>query len=107
MNIGKKIRKLRYESGIQAQDLADYLFISKPTLYNYEKGVASISAESILTLSQMFNVPISYFFDEDISYSDDINVDCSPAYIRLQNMIRNYSEEEREKAIRLLTIALE
>lgn len=69
MHVGKKIKKLIAESGKNADDVAVSLGVSRQTVYNwYHKE--SLESKYLLQLSNMFDVPITFFFDQKPELSE-------------------------------------
>ncbi len=64
MFIGKKIKMLAEERKMTATRLAELLGVTRPAVSAiYEKE--NVSTSIIQECAKIFNVPISYFFDED------------------------------------------
>ena len=59
-NIGQRIKKLREEIGMNQQNLADRLGILRPTISQMENGERKITAEEIVTLSEILNSSMQY-----------------------------------------------
>jgi repressor LexA len=68
--IAKLLRKIREKRGIQAQQLARDLNVSKSTVTTWENGERNFDLQLIFKLSNYFHVPISYFTGE----SGDVDV---------------------------------
>ena len=63
-HVGSRIRLRRHNLGLSAVDVAASLGVRYQQLQHYERGNSQISSASLLTISKLFNVPISFFFDE-------------------------------------------
>lgn len=59
------IKKLRKESGLKQQDLAEKLSISRSTVAMWETGKAQPDNETLLKLSSIFNSSIDYILNND------------------------------------------
>jgi len=59
---GKIIRANRERAGVQTQEAADYLKISRQQYYKYESGNDSISAYKVYRLSKLFKIDIKSIF---------------------------------------------
>ncbi len=59
--VAARIRDLRIERGWSQQKLADELLISQSRLSELERGGGSFSAEQLLRVMMVFNVPIEHF----------------------------------------------
>lgn len=54
--IGKRIKELRLSNDLLEEQVADYLGISKKKYLLIEKGINSVSYDTILKISQLFGV---------------------------------------------------
>lgn len=61
-DFAKKFTQLRKSSGITQQKLGEYLGVSNRAVSKWETGLAMPSTENIYKLSQIFKVPVDYFF---------------------------------------------
>jgi transcriptional regulator with XRE-family HTH domain len=62
---GLAIRKLRERNGDTREDLANKLGMSESGLGKYERGERTIKPEFLEQVSQVYDVPLSYFFGEE------------------------------------------
>ncbi|MGL5916826.1 MAG: LexA family protein, partial [Culicoidibacterales bacterium] len=58
--IGERLRQLRVSHGFSVDEIAEKLQLSKPSIYNYEKGNRNISTETLLIFSELYNVSLDY-----------------------------------------------
>ena len=72
MNIGALIKKLRNEHNYSQEELGSMLGVQRAAVQKWECGtVKNLKRETIKKLSEIFNVPPSYFVDEDyLSYNN-------------------------------------
>ena len=63
-SIGEKIRELRLKKGLTAQELADRIGVSQPTLTRYENEQTSIDVNTLKKIAEALQVPISAFFED-------------------------------------------
>lgn len=59
------LKKLRKESGLKQQDLAEKLSISRSTVAKWETGKNQPDNETLLKLSSIFNTSIDYILNND------------------------------------------
>ena len=64
VHVGKRVRTRRTLLGMSQEQVANALGPTFQQLQKYEKGSNRISASRLFELSQILNVPISYFFEE-------------------------------------------
>ncbi len=62
--IGKKIKKLISDNDCSREEIAAYLKVSLPTLDRYYIR-DDVGSDVLSKLSEKFNVPITYFFEEN------------------------------------------
>ena len=58
--LGNSIKKLREQSGITQQKLADLLGLSRPTISQIESGERKLSADELIKLSDIFNISVEH-----------------------------------------------
>ena len=61
--IGRRIRTLRQTRGLTMEQVADQLGVSHQQIQKYETGYNRVSAARLFELAQVFDVPISAFFE--------------------------------------------
>jgi len=62
INFGKRIKALRTRNNMTQLELADKLNVSKSIISAYEKGIRTPAFETIVNLSDIFNVSPGIFF---------------------------------------------
>jgi transcriptional regulator with XRE-family HTH domain len=65
--IGGKIRELRKSKGLSQMKLADMVGVSYQQIQKYEKASGNISVERLEQISKAFKVPITTFFNVDVT----------------------------------------
>ena len=63
-HVGKRVRLRRTLLGLSQEQLGSYLNITFQQVQKYERGANRISASRLWDISQILDVPISYFFDD-------------------------------------------
>jgi transcriptional regulator with XRE-family HTH domain len=64
MHVGKRVRLRRTLLGMSQEQLGAELNITFQQVQKYERGANRISASHLWDISQILDVPISYFFDD-------------------------------------------
>jgi len=64
MHVGKRVRLRRTLLGMSQEQLGAELNITFQQVQKYERGANRISASRLWDISQILDVPISYFFDD-------------------------------------------
>lgn len=73
MNTGAKIKKLRKEYGYSQEQLGSMLGVQRAAVQKWESGaVKNLKKETLIKLSEIFNVPSSYFIDADYMNYDNV-----------------------------------
>ena len=69
MHVGKRIRLRRTLFGMSQEQLGVALSITFQQVQKYERGANRVSASRLWDISQILDVPISYFFED---MTDDV-----------------------------------
>lgn len=71
-----KFDKLLKERGLKVADVSEATGIKKPTFTAWKKGEYTPKADKIQKIAEYFEVPVSYFYEEDIIpgyyYNEDV-----------------------------------
>lgn len=87
----EKLKKLRARRNLTQQELADDLGIIQQNIARYENGQRQFKPDFLVKLADYFNVPISYFFEED--NEDNKQTEHIPVYESLNfKKINEYLE---------------
>ncbi len=62
-HVGDRIRVRRTLLGMNQEKLGEALGLSFQQVQKYEKGANRVSASRLFQLAKIFNVPVSYFFE--------------------------------------------
>lgn len=65
MTFGEKLQKLRRESALSQEKLAEQLHVSRQAISKWELGTAVPDTDNIVRLSKFFQVPLEYLMLED------------------------------------------
>jgi transcriptional regulator with XRE-family HTH domain len=109
LQVGARIRLRRNMLGFSQETLGDAAGLTRPQIQKYECGENCISASRLHQLSQMLDVPISFFFeDSDLvrapPASLDAQADGNAAPLRRQGvagLVRNECNRTDERDRRL------
>lgn len=69
MTFGEKLQKLRRESALSQEKLAEQLHVSRQAISKWELGTAAPDTDNIVRLSKFFQVPLEYLMLEDCTDS--------------------------------------
>jgi len=71
----KNLRILRKKAKLTQSKLAKMLHVDRQVIYKYEKGINQASFDTLLKMSEIFDIPVEYLINDerDIeSYIDNI-----------------------------------
>lgn len=73
MKVGEKVKILRKEARLTQEDLAKKLNIAPTTVSSWERNANKPLMDKIVVMAEMFNVPITHFFDlEEFQTKDEV-----------------------------------
>ncbi len=78
--IGRRIRLCRQSHKMSQTKLAKQVGIAWQQIQKYEGGKNRVSASMLWRIAEVFDLPVSYFFEhisEDIDEAEDLDVDLS------------------------------
>ena len=77
IHVGARVRMRRFLLGMSQSKLAEQLGVTFQQVQKYEKGMSRISASRLQTIANVFDVPVSFFF-ENIVDQDHEETDSLP-----------------------------
>lgn len=100
MELKEKLKRLRKEKGLTQKELGKILHVAETTVSTWERGGNRPLMDKIVTLSDLYQVPIAYFFDapEENSIIDIPilgRIACGDP-IRAEENIEDYVKEVRD-----------
>lgn len=72
MKLSDKIIKLRKQSGMSQEELAEKLNVSRQAISRWEVGSAQPDASNVLQLSKLFGVTTDYLLNDDYESDNDL-----------------------------------
>jgi transcriptional regulator with XRE-family HTH domain len=70
--IGATIRKYRLEKGLTQEELAFRTDLQQSQIYRLENGIRRFNSEQLEKISQVLDIPVIKFFEEEIKVERDI-----------------------------------
>ena len=67
VHVGSRIRLQRTNKDLSAIDLGRFLHVHYQRIYYYEEGKNQVSSSTLYNISQILDVPVSFFFDGIVS----------------------------------------
>ena len=103
MHVGKRVRLRRILLGMSQEQLGTELNITFLQVQKYERGANRISASRLWDISQILDVPISYFFDDMSQDTMKISTLCVS---RAGEVLDGYGDQLRDPMARRETLEL-
>jgi transcriptional regulator with XRE-family HTH domain len=72
LHVGNRLRTRRLVLGMSQEKLGERLGITFQQIQKYEKGTNRVSASKLLAAAGVLSVPVSYFFEDQVSEPDGI-----------------------------------
>ena len=73
VHVGQRLRVRRSLMGFSQEKLASLVGLTFQQIQKYERGTNRVSAGRLYELSQILDVPVTYFFEQIASQSNDDN----------------------------------
>lgn len=96
MHIGSRLKLLRKKHGVSAAFVADELGITQQQFSRYELGNNKISAALLYRVARIFNMPLSWFFQ-------DLNVDFAGTTPGVAETDNSYQASEIREQLKILS----
>jgi transcriptional regulator with XRE-family HTH domain len=81
--------------GLSQQQLAQMIGVTYQQAHKYERGLNRISAGRLYEISQVLNVPVSWFFEGLLAQGGSIEI--TPRQRMVLEMARNFAAIDNEK----------
>ncbi len=85
MELGNRIKELRKAQNINQDELAEKLFVSRQTISNWENDKSYPDIQSVLLLSEIFNVSVDQLLKGDVEKMERIITEQTQADINKMN----------------------
>ncbi len=90
MDFCRKLKIIRHQNNLKQQQLADILGITRSAYCSYETGRRSVDLDTIVKLSNFYNIPIENFFEDDLTIvCDNDNYESEPDTRYLSQLSRD------------------
>lgn len=98
MSIVFRIKQLMSEKNITVTDLAKKLHRSRQNMYDIFNEKQRISTKLLEEIAQVFNVPVTYFYDENTDQVKEPRVEYDHEDLRLitESVLRVLMEENKQ-----------
>ena len=99
------LKTLRKNKGLSQEELSIKLNVVRQTISKWETGLSVPDAEMLVTISELFETPVSEILGENIEKKekDDLKVISEKLEV-VNEQLSNYQKEKRKKKIQALII---
>ncbi|CAM3735221.1 helix-turn-helix domain-containing protein [Mesobacillus zeae] len=104
MTVGERLRRAREKKKLNQMDVAKLTNINNKSLSRYEKDLTEPSFDTLRLLADVYEVPMAYFFDGEITKTYDLEELLKEKKLTWGG--EELDEEEAKKAIEILNILL-
>lgn len=98
--LGQKLKQLRKEHKMTQEEVADYLHIIRQTYSHYETGRISPSYKSLMSLANLYQIPVStfgeYIYPEDCRQSSEDSIKLNSDEWLFINYYRQLDDKEQK-----------
>ena len=99
LSLSANISKLRKEHAMTQEQLAEKLMVSVDSVSNYENGRTTCMHDHLIHMSELFNIPVDYFFGGKIVTSDN-NSNLN----KIMELLNCLDDDKCEKIYRITNI---
>ncbi len=85
MELGNRIKELRKQHNINQDELAEKLFVSRQTISNWENDKSYPDIQSVLLISEIFNVSVDQLLKGDVEKMERIITEQTETDIKKMN----------------------
>ena len=85
MELGNRLKELRKQQNINQDELAEKLFVSRQTISNWENDKSYPDIQSVLLISEIFNVSVDQLLKGDVEKMERIITEQTETDIKKMN----------------------
>lgn len=102
MTFGEKIQKLRKETGLSQEELADQLNVSRQAVSKWERDSGYPETEKIVRMSKLFHVSLDYLLGEEDTQKPENNPNEKGLYVS-REMAEGFISYQKRKVLKIGT----
>jgi transcriptional regulator with XRE-family HTH domain len=91
IEIANRLREYRRSMNLSQKNIGEILGVSVQQVQKYEKAVNRISSGNLYRISKLFQLPITYFFEDDVANNLTANIN------------KEFSDQDFSKIIKKIT----
>ena len=102
----ENIKSLRKSKGLSQEELAVKLNVVRQTISKWEQGLSVPDAEMLISISEVFEIPVSTLLGENISESRVDDLKAISEKLEIINLQLSQRKKERRKIVHWLLISV-
>ena len=102
----ENIKSMRKAKGLSQEELAIKLNVVRQTISKWEQGLSVPDAEMLISISEVFEIPISTLLGENISESKVDDLKAISEKLEIINLQLSQRKKERRKIVHWLLISV-
>ncbi len=102
----ENIKSIRKSKGLSQEELAIKLNVVRQTISKWEQGLSVPDAEMLISISEVFETPVSTLLGENISESKVDDLKAISEKLEIINLQLSQRKNERRKIVHWLLISL-
>ena len=102
----ENIKSIRKSKGLSQEELAIKLNVVRQTISKWEQGLSVPDAEMLISLSEVFEIPVSTLLGENISESKVDDLKAISEKLEIINLQLSQRKNKRRKIVHWLLISL-
>ena len=102
----ENIKSIRKSKGLSQEELAIKLNVVRQTISKWEQGLSVPDAEMLISISEVFEIPVSTLLGENISESKVDDLKAISEKLEIINLQLSQRKKERRKIVQWLLISV-
>ena len=102
----ENIKLIRKSKGLSQEELAIKLNVVRQTISKWEQGLSVPDAEMLISISEVFEIPVSTLLGENISESKVDDLKAISEKLEIINLQLSQRKKERRKIVQWLLISV-
>lgn len=102
----ENIKSLRKSKGLSQEELAIKLNVVRQTISKWEQGLSVPDAEMLISISKIFEIPVSKLLGENISEAKVDDIKAISEKLEIINLQLSQRKNEKRKIVHWLLISL-
>ena len=100
------LKSVRKSKGLSQEELAIKLNVVRQTISKWEQGLSVPDAEMLISISEVFDTPVSTFLGENLSESKEDDLKVISEKLEIINLQLSQRKKEKRKIIHWTLISL-